>query len=78
MLACLHNDKVDEADVFDNSIAKVPAEGLSNLNTIAEPEVRKLTWLHCRQHKAQLRLSPPGTKHRCGGDVMRSYAMEAL
>ena len=51
MLACLHNDKIDEANILDDPIAKVPAKGLSNLDTIAQPEVWELTWLHCRQHE---------------------------
>ena len=51
MLACSHNDKIDEADIFDKPIAKVPAECLSNLDAISEPKVWELTWLHCRQHK---------------------------
>ena len=51
MLTCLHNDEVDKANVLDDPIAKIPAKGLPNLDTIAEPEVWELTWLHCRQHK---------------------------
>ena len=36
---CSNNDKVDEANIFDNSVAKIPAKGLPNLDAIAEPEV---------------------------------------
>ena len=69
MLACLHNDKVDEANIFDNSIAKVPAECLSNLDAISETKVWELTWLHCRQHKLSL-----GSTHQAQGTDVEETA----
>ena len=45
--SCLHDDKADEADVTDDTDAEVVAEGLPDLDSIAQPKVRHLARLDC-------------------------------
>ena len=47
MRACSDDDKVDEADVPEEAISKIPAKGLPNLDPIPDAQVRDLTRLHC-------------------------------
>lgn len=48
--ALLHNDKGHEADVADDTNAKVIAEGLADLDTVADAKVRHLAGLDCTAH----------------------------
>lgn len=62
----LNDDKRDEADVTDDTNAKVVAEGLPDLDTIADAEVRHLAGLDCMEHSRhniQLKVE------RCSSDI---------
>ena len=51
----LHNHEGDEADLLHNANAKVVAERLPDLDTIAYPKLRELAWLHCTaQHSTDM------------------------
>ena len=57
MRACSDDDKVDEADVPEEAISEVPAEGLPNLDPIPDAQVRDLTRLHCGSMQLALSLT---------------------
>ncbi len=37
--ACSYNDKVHKADVLDDTVAKIPAKRLPNLDSVADPQI---------------------------------------
>lgn len=49
----LNDDERDEADIADDTDAKVVAEGLANLDTVADAKVRHLAGLDCMAHSRQ-------------------------
>ena len=50
----LDSDKGDEADVSDDSNAKVIAEGLPNLDPVPDAHIRDVVRLYCTGHGARL------------------------
>ena len=46
-VSSLHDDEADEADVTDDSNAKIVAKGLADLDSIAQSKVRHLAGLDC-------------------------------
>ena len=49
----LDDDKRDEANVADDTDAKVVAKGLANLDTVADAKVRHLAGLDCMAQSRQ-------------------------
>lgn len=49
--ATSHSGEGDEADVADDADAKVVAEGLTDLDSVAHSAVRDVVGLHCSAHR---------------------------
>lgn len=47
-----HDGKADEADLLHNAEAKVIAERLADLDSVADAKLRDLTWLDCTASQA--------------------------